>query len=101
MEEDKLKTLTPQEEKILLEEENKTLRDAFQKELDIELSDLPASLRGLLARLPVQEQIDFLKQHKEEQSKHPSKKQEPKLKTWDEIRGKKKEVQHYPIDWRL
>ncbi len=85
-------------EKEALEKENKDLKDAFNKKMDQELSDLPASLRGLVLRLSVQEQVVWLGLYKKE---HPPKKKDTKKPTWEEISGKKKEIKHYPIDFSL
>jgi hypothetical protein len=72
-------------EKDMLEEENKVLKEAFQRELDIELSDLPVHYRGLVSALPIAKQVAWIEEYKKE---HPSKKSTgTKQKTWEDISG--------------
>ena len=91
-----------QQEKEAIEKENGVLKEEFNKSLDRDLADLPASIRGLVMKMPIKDQIDWIEQYKKD---HPRKKKEEKKPSWYEIshKGKKdpKTTKHYPIDWNL
>lgn len=72
------------QEKAALEDELKYLRDSFQKILNNELLGFPAEYRSLIAKLPLQEQWEWIQKNKDNPAVHIK---EPSKPTWEEVRG--------------
>jgi hypothetical protein len=90
------------QEKDAILKETAVLKESLNKTLDTELTDVPASIRGLVMKLPPKEAIEWVTEYKKT---HPKKKQPERKPSFYELShgGKPdpKKIKHHPIDWSL